>query len=143
MKVHDHHVMDDVKSILSLDKHYVSVEPFINGAYDLRIQKIGNHFRAFKRIGMSGNWKTNTGSSILDEIPVLPKYQFWIDQVSQLFGGLDICTVDAIHDIDADQDIIMEVNGCSSGLSPDPDTMLVDIGHIKELVISKMNSLGL
>ena len=44
------------------------VEPFIEGACDLRIQKLGEHFRAFRRVGVSGEWKTNTGTAVMEEV---------------------------------------------------------------------------
>lgn len=48
-------------SVMALSRDYCTGEPYYEGEYDLRIQKIGsNHYRAFKRISM-GNWKTNTG----------------------------------------------------------------------------------
>lgn len=139
MKINHHHDMDDFRTVLALTNFYMTAEPFINGNYDLRIQKIGNHYRAFRRTSISGAWKTNTGSSYLEEIEVTTKYQRWIDEASQIFGGLDICTVDAIHDQDTDQDVIMEVNGTSSGFSP--DTTNEDNQFIKELVIEKMNQI--
>ena len=46
---------------IALNKNYVTGEPFYEGEYDLRIQKIGNHYRCFKRMAMGSNWKTNTG----------------------------------------------------------------------------------
>mmetsp|Transcript_25190 Transcript_25190/g.40428 ORF Transcript_25190/g.40428 Transcript_25190/m.40428 type:complete len:85 (+) Transcript_25190:953-1207(+) len=39
---------------MSMSKHYCTAEPFVQGNYDIRIQKIGKHYRAFKRIGISG-----------------------------------------------------------------------------------------
>jgi hypothetical protein len=139
MKVDDHHVMEDVRSLLALNKNYLSVEPFLNGSYDLRIQKIGSNFRCFKRTSMGGSWKTNTGSSVLEQIPMTDQYLFWITEACRMFGGLDICTVDVIHDEDTGRDIIMEVNGSSSGLSP--ETLEEDNIHIKNLVIEKMSEL--
>jgi hypothetical protein len=139
MKVEDHHMMEDVRSLLSLNSDYVTVEPFIEGSYDLRIQKIGSHFRAFKRTSLGGSWKTNVGSSVIDEIPVSEKYLFWITEASRMFGGLDICTVDAIYDTDKNVEYIMEVNGCSSGFSP--QTLSEDNLLVRDLVLNRMNEL--
>jgi glutathione synthase/RimK-type ligase-like ATP-grasp enzyme len=133
--------MEDVRSLLSLNKNYLSVEPFIPGVYDLRIQKIGPKFRVFKRVSLSGSWKTNTGTSSLEELEMTDRYRFWITEASKMFGGLDICTVDVIRDADSDKEFIMEVNGSSSGFSPDSDTLEADNIAVKELVMSKLNSL--
>lgn len=141
MKVEDHHVMEDVVSLLSLNKNYLSAEPFINASYDLRIQKIGTKYRVFKRISLNGSWKTNTGSSALEEIEMNDTYRFWISEASKMFGGLDICTVDAIFDADENKEFIMEVNGSSSGFSPDSETLESDNLAVKHLVMSKLNDL--
>ena len=37
----------------------------------------------FRRKSLSGNWKTNVGQSILEEVPVQDKYRIWIDQVNR------------------------------------------------------------
>ena len=63
MKIVHHHDFADFKSVIALTTHYCTGEPFYNGVYDLRIQKLGDRYRAFKRFSVSGNWKTNTGSS--------------------------------------------------------------------------------
>jgi hypothetical protein len=73
--------------------HYCTAEPFLDGDYDLRIQKIGQHYRVFRRTSMSGNWKTNTGTSLAESLPLTAKYKRWVDEASRMFGGLDICTV--------------------------------------------------
>ncbi len=139
MKVEDHHVMEDVCSILALTPCYVSAEPFIEGSYDLRIQKIGTHLRAFRRISVSGSWKTNTGSAHVEEITLTAEHTLWINEASKMFGGLDICTVDAIHDTTTDRDVIMEVNGTASGFLP--TCQEEDNRFIAELVIERMNAL--
>jgi len=139
MKVMTHHDMEDFRSVLAMTKTYVTIEPYYEGEYDLRIQKIGSHYRAFKRVSVSGNWKTNTGSSDLEEIDVTEKYKKWADLASQMFGGLDILTVDAIHCKQDNKEIILEVNGTSSGLSPFHDE--VDNKYIADLVISKLNEI--
>jgi hypothetical protein len=53
-------------------------------------------YRAFKRISVSGNWKTNTGTSMIENIDLTDNFKHWADLASDMFGGLEICTVDAI-----------------------------------------------
>ena len=47
--------MEDFRSVVALQGRYVTCEPFIKWDYDFRIQKIGPHYRAFRRY--STNWK--------------------------------------------------------------------------------------
>lgn len=139
MRVADHHHWEDVRSVVAMtDGKYCTAEPFYDGEYDLRIQKIGDHFRVFRRTSMSGDWKTNTGTSIVEEVEVTGRYRMWAEEASGMFGGLDICTVDVLHDRDTGQEYILEVNGTSSGLCPDQADE--DNAHIRELTLSKMNA---
>jgi Synapsin, ATP binding domain/Synapsin, N-terminal domain len=142
MRCRTHHDMDDIRSMVAMTSHYCSVEPFKTGAYDLRIQKIGKHIRAFKRTTVSGNWKTNTGSSQLETVQVTEQYRMWAEEASKMFGGLDICTVDALHTTDDSKDggkeYILEVNPSSSGFAPDFETE--DNQHVIDLVLEKMNA---
>lgn len=138
MRVNDHHDWEDVRSVVVMtDGKYCTAEPFVEGEYDLRIQKIGNHYRAYRRRSISGTWKTNTGCSIVEEIPLTPEYKLWADEASKMFGGLDICTVDAIRDAKSGKEYILEVNGTSSGLLPDHSEE--DNMHIRDIVLRKMN----
>eukprot|EP00913_Durusdinium_trenchii_P003047 g2816.t1 len=78
----------------------------------LRIQKIGSNYRAFKRIGISGDWKTNTCTSIMDEIECTERYRRWADAAATFFGGLDILTVDAIIEAETGKEFILECFLC-------------------------------
>ena len=93
MIINDHHGFNDFASVMALSQDYVTGEAFLDGEYDLRIQKIGNHYRVFKRQSVSGTWKTNTGTSLMEEIELTDKYKMWADEASQMFGGLDILAV--------------------------------------------------
>ena len=62
----------------------------------------------------------------------------WAELSSEMFGGLDILTVDAIVEEGTGQELILEVNGTSSGLHP--DCAQEDNAHIRELVLKRMNS---
>ena len=67
-----------------------------------------------------------------------PTYKRWADAAGSMYGGLDICTVDAIHAKDTGEETILEVNGTSSGFLP--ECKAEDNGHIRELVLSRMES---
>jgi len=139
MRVMTHHDMADFRSVVAMTKTYVTVEPYFEGEYDLRIQKIGSHYRVYKRKSISGNWKTNTGSSALDVLDLTPTYKKWVDLASEMMGGLDILTVDALHCTKSGLEFILEVNGGSSGLAPEQAEE--DNEHIADLVISKLNAI--
>ena len=120
MRIANHHDFEDVRWVVAMtDGKYCTVEPFIEGDFDVRIQKIGNHYRAYHCMSISENWKTNTGCSIIEEIDVAGKYNLWADESSKILGDLGICTVDIIHETETDKEYILEVNGTSSGLLPD------------------------
>jgi synapsin len=135
MRLQNQKEFESFRSVIALTGKYVTIEPFLEGDYDIRIQKIGQHLRAYKRISLSGNWKTNTGSSHVEEIEITPQYRMWAEEASKFFGGLDICTVDAIHTSDG-KEYILEVNGTSSGLHPSREDE--DNAYICDLVIQKM-----
>lgn len=142
MKITDHHQMSDFRSVLQMmpDEHCF-VEPFVRGEADLRIQKIGEHYRVFRRIDISGEWKTNTGTSHLEMIEIEDRWKRWADAAADMFGGLDILTVDAIVEQGTGKEYILEVNGTSSGLAPDYADE--DNEHIRDLVLERMNDLPL
>jgi len=138
VKLLNHHDFEDLRSLVALHEDYSTAEPFIEGEYDLRIQKIGNHYRAFRRISVSGNWKTNTGCSMIEDIEMTDRYKLWCDERSKIFGGLDILAVDAIHAPDG-KEYILEVNDTSIGLSPDHEEE--DNGYIRDLVMEKFRKI--
>jgi len=138
MQIKDHHQMSDFRSVLAMMPHeHCFAEPFIEGSSDLRIQKIGNHYRAFRRVGIAGEWKTNTGSAIMELVTCTAKWRAWADAAAGLFGGLDILTVDAVVEEGTGEETIIEVNGTSSGLHPDYADE--DNAAIATLVLTRMH----
>lgn len=144
MIIRDHHEMEDFRSVLAMTEgKYCTAEPKVEGQYDLRVQKIGSHVRVFKRRSVSGTWKTNTGTSLIEEVPdaeVEPRHKRWAQEAASLFGGLDILSVDAIVDDHTGQEFILEVNGTSSGFAP--NCAAEDNEHIRDLLVAELEKVA-
>ncbi|KAL6065654.1 Asparaginyl-tRNA synthetase, cytoplasmic (Asparagine--tRNA ligase) (AsnRS) [Balamuthia mandrillaris] len=126
--------LEDFRSVLALHNDYVTLERFVEDRlYDIRVQKIGDHYRAYKR--ENANWKGNVGTCLLEEIEVTEKFREWAEECGKLFGGMDILTVDAIHTADG-KDWILEINDTASGFAP--CSLEEDMAVTRQLVLQRL-----
>uniref|UniRef100_A0A182VXP6 Synapsin ATP-binding domain-containing protein n=1 Tax=Anopheles minimus TaxID=112268 RepID=A0A182VXP6_9DIPT len=122
---------------LSDNGSYCSLEPYIDAKFDVHIQKVGASYKAFMRKSISGNWKTNQGSAMLEQIPMTEKYKTWVDEVSELFGGMEVCGVAVIVSKEGKEFIISAADSTFPLMG---DTQEEDRRQIADLVVGRMQN---
>jgi len=137
IKVDNNSDFQDMTSIVSVASTYCTTEPFVDSKYDLHLTKIGPHYRALMRKSISGNWKSCVGSAMLEETEVLERYKFWLDSVAELFGGLDILSLEVVVSKDGIEQII-GVN--DSALSLLGNQQEEDRKYIFDLIMEKLET---
>jgi len=106
---------EDFCSVAAMQPSYFTSEPFVPWRWDIRVQKIGNHYRAFRR--SSKHWKSNVDMNTKDEdIEVEPRWRVWIDEAAAACR-MDICAMDVLVAEADGQEYILELNSSAIGLN--------------------------
>ncbi|UJR10521.1 hypothetical protein I4U23_014724 [Adineta vaga] len=129
---YDYH---EITGIIEISQCYSTIEPYIPGRCDIYLQKIGQHYKALRRTSLSNNWKANIGSCIIEKIPLTERYRLWLDEVSQIFGGLDLCAIELIQTNDG-KEYIIQINDCTMQLIG--ENQEEDYRMIADLIVHKM-----
>ncbi|CAI4225886.1 unnamed protein product [Auanema sp. JU1783] len=99
MKINTKEELLDVEGLFQLlgkGDTEVEVEPYVDLKYDLHVQKIGEDYKTFIRRSISHNWKSNVGSSILEQIPTSERHKQYIQAICQHVGHMNVCSIDVL-----------------------------------------------
>ncbi|XP_055699619.1 synapsin isoform X2 [Phlebotomus papatasi] len=116
---------------------YCTLEPYIDAKFDIHIQKIGGNYKAFMRKSISGHWKTNQGSAMLEQIAMTDRYKHWIDEISELFGGMEVCGLSVGVAKDGKEYILSAQDSTFPLMG---DSQEEDRRHIADLVVGRMQN---
>jgi synapsin len=128
----------DIATVLSLHGDYCTGEPFFQGEYGIRVQKMGSSYRVYKKVATGSGWKSQFGGADLQVVEVTDTYKLWVDEAAKCFGGMDMLAIDAIHGVDG-KDHIIELNGTAIGIKA--QYWEEDSKTVSQLCIDKMNAI--
>ncbi|OAF64372.1 Synapsin III [Intoshia linei] len=74
----------------------VILEPFIDKKWDFKLYKIGSKYKGFTRKTNDHYWNYSKCQCTLDKINITPRYKLWLNEISLLFGGLDVVCVKGV-----------------------------------------------
>jgi len=129
--------LQDTATILALNQDYCTVEPYIKTTEGVRVQKIGDSYRVYKKVFTGSGWKSQFGGADLQSIELNDTFKLWADECAKCYGGMDLLAVDAVLDEHGNYHIL-ELNGTAIGIQPQHWTE--DSMRLVYLVVEKMNS---
>jgi len=136
-KLEDMGNIQDTATILALNQDYCTIEPYIQTKEGIRVQKIGDSYRVYKKVFTGSGWKSQFGGADLQSIELTDTFKLWADECSKCYGGMDLLAVDAVIDEHGNYHIL-ELNGTAIGIQP--HHWEEDSKRLVHLVLDKMNS---
>ncbi|KAL5111303.1 Synapsin-3 [Taenia crassiceps] len=135
VRVEDTALFQSLMSLANNTQRYATTEPCIQSICEIIIQKIGPFTKTFMRKSISNPSLGSSGATVLEKIPVSPRFNEWITEVSQMFGGLDMCAIKVLQD-PAGEYFIQDVYGSDFILLGDGQEE--DRARIAELLLQRM-----
>ncbi|XP_030331261.1 synapsin-1 [Strigops habroptila] len=108
------------------------VHGVLGGTQRLRVQRIGDEYRALR---WSGD-PTGEGAQ-MELVALSPRHRGWVDACARLFGGVDICGVEALRGPDGREHIVQVLGSWMPLVGPGAAE---DRGRIVELVLNRMRA---
>ncbi|CAI2350843.1 unnamed protein product [Caenorhabditis sp. 36 PRJEB53466] len=99
IKVNSQEELCDVEGmlqIMSKGDTEVEVQPFVDAKYDLHVQKVGHEYKTFLRRGICKHWKSNVGSSVLEQIATSERHKKYLKAITDHVGPMQICSIDVL-----------------------------------------------
>ncbi|XP_063039241.1 synapsin-1-like [Melospiza melodia melodia] len=103
------------------------------GTEKLRVQRIGDQYRAL-RWSLGGGDTAGEGPQV-EPVALSPRHRAWVDACAGLFGGVDICGVEALRGPDGQEQIVQVLGSWLPLLGPGAAE---DQAQIVELVLERM-----
>jgi hypothetical protein len=115
-----------------------TTEPCVNWVSDLRLQKIGGHYRAIRRFKTwqgDVSWKANDAFGIGEEdVPMEARWRDWCDVAARVLD-MELLGLDLLVNAEG-REYVLECNSSSIGFPERHRTE--DVGHIVELLNGKI-----
>ena len=124
--------------------------------YGIRIQKIGNHYRVYKKVFTGSGWKSQFGGADLQFMELNDKFKLWADECAKCYGGstrlsfllqvsgvlnaylgMDLLAIDVLVDKEGNY-WILELNGTAIGIQA--QYWAEDSACLVDLVVDRMSS---
>jgi len=125
---------DGARKLVEMHKEYCTIEPFVEHDHEIRVQKLGEHYRVYKVTVTSDDWKGNKAKSkIFEDVAVEDVHRNWADECSTLFGGMEILGFDAVHRKSDGVYVILEINDTAIGLLNENQVKNVKVSQAEEM----------
>ena len=118
-------------------RHFCNIlRSYIAAVHGIRVQKIGPHYRVYKKVFTGSGWKSQFGGADLQVVPLTDELKRWADLAALSYGGSDMLAVDAVVDCDGNK-FIIEINGTAIGIQA--QFWEEDSQHVAALALRRMN----